>query len=153
MLNGLPEDLRLAVMDADDLAVVSAHLQDAEMTIGDMAFLPAQARFALALSRFDWPLAAQGRFARCAAGLHFERVLKVSRSGLPEPGSADTLRLLAIAFVQDPEPPSGHVLLTFVGGGRIRLKVECLEAEMRDLGSRWDVPGRPPLLDASPQSD
>jgi hypothetical protein len=133
--------LRLMVVDAEDLAVVSAHLQDAEVMLADMAYVQKTKQFALMLSRFDRPQALSGRYERCRAGLHFERVLKVARRGLDgTPGRP--LQLLAISFVPD-DAPSGSVLLTFVGGGQIRLTVECLEAGLRDLGPRWEVSERP----------
>ena len=141
LASGDDDPLRLGVLDPEDLAVVSAHLQDAEATVADMTFLPGPARFVLVVSRFDWPLASRGRFARCRTGLHFERVLQVARSGLPS-APDQPLHLLAISFTPD-DPPSGRVLLTFVGGAQIRLVVECLEAEMRDIGPRWSVPSRP----------
>lgn len=133
--------LRLAVLDEEDLAVVSAHLQDAEVTLADMAYLPRMKRFALVASRFDWLRAARGKLERCRTGMHFECVLAAARSGF----SSDPARkqqLLAISFIPD-DPPSGTVLLTFAGGGLIRLTVECLEAEMRDMGPRWSVETRP----------
>jgi hypothetical protein len=136
------EGLRLAVLDDEDLAVVSAHLQDAEAQLADMAYLPRQKCFALILSRFDRPLAAKGRCQRCRTGLHFERVLKVARSGLNPKEATVPRQLLAITF-KPVDSPSGDVLLTFAGGAQIRLSVECLEAEMRDLGPRWDAPGQP----------
>ncbi len=36
--------LRLIALDAEDLAVLSAHLQDAVVKTGDMTWLPAQKR-------------------------------------------------------------------------------------------------------------
>ena len=136
------EPLRLAVVDDEDLAVVSAHLQDAEVSLSDMAYLPGPKRFAFVCDRFDWSGAVGGRFERCVAGLHFERVLKVARSGIPSDRPATKRRLLAISFLLQ-DAPSGVVLLTFADGGLIRLTVECLEAEMRDMGPRWTVAGRP----------
>jgi hypothetical protein len=35
------------------------------------------------------------------------------------------------------EEPSGVLTLLFAGGGAIRLEVECIEAELRDLGAAW----------------
>ena len=140
--------LRLAVLDTEDLAVVSAHMQDAEAALNDMAYLPRTKRFAIAAARFDWAAAAgEGRLERCQAGLHFERVLRVARSGFPadEPGRVH--RLLAMSFDVD-DAPGGTGTLMFAEGARIRLAVECLEAEMRDLGPRWPVDQKPkPLLD------
>jgi hypothetical protein len=34
-------------------------------------------------------------------------------------------------------------LLTFAGGGRVRLDVECLEARLRDLGGVWAAKAEP----------
>ena len=150
--------LRLGVLDDDDLSVVSAHLQDADVAVADIAYLRPQLRFVMVAARFDWTLAGKGRFCRRTTGLHFERVLKVARNGRfgEEPGA--THRLLAIAFTVG-DAPSGTVLLTFAGGAQIRLEVECLEAEMRDLGPRWAVDHRPdhpeapaPHTAASPKS-
>lgn len=150
MVNGVSETpaetddaaLRLGVLDEEDLSVISAHLQDADVAASDIAYLRPQSRFALVAARFDWPLAVKGRFRRRSTGLHFERVLKVARNARfgEEPGA--THRLLAIAFTPG-DAPSGTVLLTFAGGAQIRLEVECLEAEMRDLGPRWTVEHRP----------
>ncbi|UDL93877.1 DUF2948 family protein [Lichenihabitans sp. PAMC28606] len=136
------EHLRLVVVDADDLAVVSAHMQGADVKIGDMTYLPRTKRFAMVMSRFDWARAIEGPLERCVAGLHFERVLHVSQSGLDRSDADRNERLLAISFIAD-DAPSGTVLLAFAGGGLVRLTVECLEAETRDMGPRWTVTSRP----------
>ena len=134
--------LRLLALDTEDLAVVSAHLQDALARIGDMAFVPASRRFALVVDRFDWCGARSGHMERRRAGLHFEGVTKVSRQGLNHAETADVLNLLSISFVEG-NPPGGVVLLTFSGGAAIRLDVECLEAQMRDMGPRWPAAHKP----------
>ncbi len=46
---------------------------------------------------------------------------------------AGTLNLLAVAFTEN-DAPGGVVILTFSGGAALRLEVECLEAELADLG-------------------
>ncbi len=140
--NSDADALRLAVVDTEDLAVISAHLQDSEVVAPDMAYLPRAKRFALVVSRFDWPRALAGRFERCRTGLHFERVLGVATTGLDLSDTSRVLHLLAISF-KTGDAPSGHVLLAFSDGGAVRLEVECLEAELRDLGPRWAVDTRP----------
>ncbi|MBM0207061.1 DUF2948 family protein [Micromonospora sp. STR1s_5] len=67
------EPLKLAAFDADDLAIVSAHLQDAVIRVGDVTYLPEQRRFALVGRRFDWE-ARDGEPRRRLTGCHFERV-------------------------------------------------------------------------------
>ena len=139
--------LRLVALDTEDLAIVSAHLQDAIVRVGDMAFLPQSRRFALVAARFDWLRAGRGPCERCSTGLHFERVSSVKRIGFEQDPDA-VLNLLAIMFLPG-DAPSGTVMLSFSGGGALRLEVECLEAAVSDLGPRWTVDGKPCPPDAA----
>lgn len=142
MVDQAPQPLRLVARDGEDLAVVSAHMQDAIIRVGDMAFLPKSRRFALAGSRFDWLAAEAGRMERCQVGLHFEDVLAAASIGIDAVARDAALNLLSIEFTAG-EVPAGEVLLTFSGGAGVRLKVECLEAQLRDLGPRWQTSARP----------
>jgi hypothetical protein len=72
-------------------------------------------------------------YRRCKTALRFERVLACKCRGLDQLNKEARLNLLAIAF-DDSSAPAGTVILTFSGGGAIRLEVECLEAELADLG-------------------
>ncbi|HWG05924.1 MAG TPA: DUF2948 family protein, partial [Beijerinckiaceae bacterium] len=99
-------------------------------------------RFALVACRFDWVAAEEGRMERCRAGLHFERVERVTFAGFRQSDFDMMLNLLSISF-ESSEQPAGDVELTFSGGAAIRLSVECLEGQMRDLGPRWATPRRP----------
>ena len=47
-------DLKLIALDAEDLGVISAHLQDAVLRVGDMVYLPNEKRFVAMANRFDW---------------------------------------------------------------------------------------------------
>ncbi|MBF5066143.1 DUF2948 family protein, partial [Salmonella enterica subsp. enterica serovar Istanbul] len=38
-------DLKLIAFDSEDLSVISAHLQDAVLTVGDLAYVPKDRRF------------------------------------------------------------------------------------------------------------
>ncbi|HVB90372.1 MAG TPA: DUF2948 family protein [Beijerinckiaceae bacterium] len=134
--------LRLLAVDGEDLDVISAHLQDALVRLGEMAYFPSAQRFALVADRFDWCAAAAGRMERCRAGLHFDRVLRVRRSGFAQEDPGALLNLLSIAF-EPSDPPAGSIYLTFSGGGALRLEVECVEAQMRDIGPRWATRRKP----------
>lgn len=138
-----PEEppLKLAALDGEDLAILSAHLQDATVKVGDMAYLPKTRRFVFVAARFDWLKAARGGCERCATGVHFERVLSVKRTGFSQ-NAEDTLSLVAVMFLPE-DAPSGTVILGFSGGAAVRLEVECVEAGMSDLGSRWAVDAKP----------
>ena len=140
------ENLRLIALDAEDLAVMAAHLQDAILRVGDMIYLPDEQRFVLALNRFDWLSSTTGAPQRAQTGLHFEKVLKVAIHGFHQDRPDDILNLLNIEFTQD-NAPAGTVTLIFSGGCALRLEVECLEGRMADLGPRWSArhaPGHEP---------
>jgi hypothetical protein len=139
------EHLKLLAFDEEDLSVVSAKFQDAIVRVADMVYLPGEKRFALMAARFDWIAALRGPAERCWAGLHFDRVTKVTQIAIPHGTPGAMLNLLAIRFLVA-DPPSGAIVLTFSGGAAVRLEVECIEAQMRDTGPRWRtkaLPGHP----------
>jgi hypothetical protein len=135
--------LRLHALDSEDLALVSAHVQDALVRIGDIAFVPAKRRFALVGSRFDWAAEMEGRLERCRAGLHFEGVHRVRCQKVARDQPDQVLDLLAVTFEPAAEPPGGTIRLTFAGGAAICLEVECVEALLTDIGPRWRTGARP----------
>jgi hypothetical protein len=141
-------DLKLIALDADDLAVISAHLQDAVLKVADLAYLPKEKRFAAVANRFDWVNALEDgkdrpeAFARRLAALRFERVLSAKVSGFDLKNKSAVLSLLAIGF-EPAEAPGGDVMLLFADGAAIRLKVEVIEAELKDLGPVWQAKSRP----------
>jgi hypothetical protein len=136
------EALRLLALDSEDLGVISCHLQDAVVRVADLAFLPGQRRFALLASRFDWLAAQAGRMERCRAGLHFDHVARVASTGVDRSDRDAVLNLLSIAF-EEREAPAGVIQLTFSGGAGIRLEVECVDAQLRDIGPRWSAARQP----------
>jgi len=134
--------LKLVALDADDLAVMSAHLQDALAKVGDIAYLPKEKRFAMLLNRFDWTGSEADTPARRRSGIHFERVLAAKTRGIDLSAGDAVVNLLAVEF-EEKEPPSGVVTLYFSGDAAIRLDVECLEAALSDLGPQWLAQQRP----------
>ncbi|MCU4179322.1 DUF2948 family protein [Bosea sp. BH3] len=145
MSDDAADPLKLIALDADDLAIVSAHLQDAVLKAVDLVYLPAEKRFALAARRFDWEGAQHGERRRRLTALHFDRVLNVRSAKLDPKDAGKVLNLLAITFDQG-EEPAGDVTLHFSEGAAIRLSVECVEAQMKDLGPVWEAvatPGHP----------
>jgi len=149
-------DLKLIALDADDLAVISAHLQDAVLKVADMAFLPREKRFAAIANRFDWIDAIENDgarekgYARRRVALRFERVLGAQVQGLDLKDKGAVAELLAVRF-EPGDPPQGQVTLEFAGGGAIRLNVECIEAELRDLGPVWQARSKPKHPDEPPR--
>ena len=121
---------KLIAFDEADLAVLSAHVQDACVSAADMAYLPHEKRFALVAERFCRE-GGRDMSEKRHVGMHFERVTHVRSTGV-KPGGLEKLQLLALMFHPEKEP-SGTVQLLFAGGSEVRLEVECLEAFMSDL--------------------
>lgn len=138
--------LRLIALDIDDLAIVSALVQDAVLKAGDLRWEPRQHRFALAMNRLAWEAPQQPgprrEHQRRRAAMHFERVLSVRSTGLDRAATEQVLQLLAVRF-EPRDSPSGEVVLDFAGAARIGLTVECLEAQLADLGPAWSTPRAP----------
>lgn len=137
--------LKLVALDAEDLAILSSHLQDAVLRVGDITYLPKEQRFVAALNRFAWETLAEerpDRFERRRAAIHFARVRSVKASRIRQDRPDAVLSLLAIEFVPT-EEPEGTVTLHFAGGGAIRLEVECIEAQCADTGTSWVARAKP----------
>jgi len=137
--------LKLIALDTEDLDVLSAHVQDAVLKTGDMKWLPPERRFVLAMNRFAWettPGNGKGKFERRRAALHFDRVLRARASKIDQDNADAVLELLAIRF-DETDAPAGVVELQFAGGATIRLEVECIEAQLSDLGAAWQTASLP----------
>jgi hypothetical protein len=131
----LAQALKLIALDREGLGVISAHIQDTCVKRVDMTWLPRQRRFLVAGMRYDWVGAKTGPEERVSSVLRFDRVLKVSHLGLTETSSDATLNLLAVTF-EKTDPPAGIIILAFADGALVRLDVECVEVELRDMGHR-----------------
>lgn len=132
--------LKLAAVDTDDLKVISAHMQDALVRLSDIRYLGRPRKFAFVANRFAWER--QPSSERRRTGLHFEHVLSVKQLGIQDMGADHVLSLLSIGF-EPGASPSGTVTLTFSGGVDVRLEVECIDAQLHDLGAAWTTENTP----------
>lgn len=143
-MNDSDDLLRLAAIDEEDLAVISAHVQDAVLHVGDMRYLPAERRFAIAMNRFIWEVADGGnpRYQRRRACVTFDRVNRARTRGIDRDRPEAALELLAMRF-QATDSPAGLVTLVFAGGGAVQLSVEVIEARLADLCAAWPTTVKP----------
>ncbi|MGL4494209.1 MAG: DUF2948 family protein [Beijerinckiaceae bacterium] len=121
------DNLKLIALDADDLAVMSAHVQNAAVSPAQMAWLPREKRFAL-LCRRTCQIGAPHEHL---CGLHFDRVTRVERMKIA-PDATGELTLIGLTFATT-NSPAGQIGMIFENGAAIRLTVECIEAALRDL--------------------
>jgi len=136
------ELLKLVAFDQEDLAIVSAHLQDAIAHVGDLTYLPQERRFVIMVRRFDWEAGPDQPPQRRLTGVHFERVSAVRTRGIDRSRPETALDLLAITF-EERDAPSGVATLVFADGAAVQLEVECIEMQLKDLGPVWQAESRP----------
>lgn len=132
--------LKLIALDADDLAVISTHVQDARVQSSDIIWRQGEKRLVVGMSRLDWEqtLAGEAEPRRLVSALRFDRVLACKSRNIDLATPEAVLDLVGIEFHPRDgrdEEPSGSALLLFAQGGAIRLDVECLECELTDLGA------------------
>ena len=128
--------LKLIALDADDLAVISAHVQDAKVETSDIVWRQGEKRLVVGMSRLDWEQTLSGEAAprRLIAALRFDRVLACKSRNIDMGTPETALELLGIEFYPG-DAPSGCAVLLFTHGAALRLDVECLECQLTDLGA------------------
>jgi hypothetical protein len=132
--------LRLLARDEEDLAVISAILQDALIPVSEMAYLPEERRFALVANRFRWeapPDRPREKLERRLTGLSIGGVSAVRRRGFSPGDSNRILALLALRRV------AGALQLDFAGGASIQLETAEILCHLDDLSEPWPTRWQP----------
>jgi DUF2948 family protein len=140
----LADPLKLVALDRDDVEIISTHLQDSVLKVADIRWQPGEKRLVVAVNRFDWEAAQDDHpeYRRRRAALRFDRVLNLKCRNVDPKDREAVLNLLAVEFAET-DAPAGVVTLLFSGGAALRLEVECLEAELADLGPIWTAAACP----------
>ena len=148
--------LKIVAHDAEDLAVVSACLQDALIPLNEMRYLPQERRFIMVANRFRWERAAAsspesaaaqdatfesdedfGNLQRTNAGICVDRVTSVRSRGIDRARPDDFLSLLSVHL------DSTKLSFLFAGGGVIQVEIEGLSLYLSDLGKAWPTQWQP----------
>lgn len=134
--------LRLRARDGDDLAVLSAALQDAIVPVHDMTFLRRERCFVMAVNRFCWEVPAQlveeeEIWQRTLCGVRFQGIDSAKTLKLDLRDRSQMLDLLAITAEE------GGILLSFAGDATLRLDGAGIDVLLEDRGEPWPTPQRP----------
>ncbi len=124
--------LRLKVHDAEDLAVVSAVLQDAILPMKETSWQPDAKRFGMLVNRFRWEdktHAETGKrpYERVQSMLVIDCVQNVSSMGIDHANKEQIISILAVSYEAD------KVIFTLAGDGALALDVECLDITVKDV--------------------
>lgn len=132
--------LKLSALDADDLGVISAAVQDALVAVRDCAYFKDEKRFVLLLNRFQWEAdpAVEAAHSRTHSALVFNEVTAVRHHQIPLDEPDRMLELLAVTLENE-----GSVALRFASGRAIRLEIGRLACHLGDVGEPWPTPWKP----------
>jgi hypothetical protein len=136
--------LRLKALDADDLQVISALVQDAVFPITEMTWDRGKRRFALLLNRFRWeegPRIGAHPPERVQAVLVIDDALAVASQGIDRGAPGTVLSLLALEW-EPGEDGTGRITLVLAGDGAVAVDVECLDVTLRDVTRPYVAPSR-----------
>lgn len=134
-----PAPLKLLAEDADDLAVISAAMQDAVAKVGEITYEPKARRLTLAFNRYAWEA---GGGARVRSALQIASVLKFETRKIRREAPGAVIEILAMTF-EPGAAPGGVVTLSCAGGGDLRVTVECVDAVLADVSQPWPTPRKP----------
>ncbi|MEO1089053.1 MAG: DUF2948 family protein [Pseudomonadota bacterium] len=131
----MTDELRLRAVDAEDLAVIAAMLQDARLPIAEMAFDVEARRFMAAFLRYCRERCADGGDPpECTTVLVFDHVTAAHWRGLDPDAPTATHQLLTILPDDENAGDELTVTLVFHGGEAIRLTMERIDCHLHDLG-------------------
>jgi hypothetical protein len=133
--------LRLLAVDAVDLEVISAALQDALALIGDIRWERDARRLTIALNRFRWE-AGEAPQERVRAAVQLGGVMSVKARNLRPEAKDAVVQLLAVSF-QPGAAPGGVVTFAFADGADLAAEVECIDAALADLSAPWSTARTP----------
>jgi hypothetical protein len=131
--------LRLLAQDAEDLAVISAAMQDAVAKVGEISYEAKARRLTIAFNRYRWE--AEGS-ERVRSGLQLGGVLNVQTRKIRRSPRDAVLEVLAVTF-EPGEAPGGTITISCAGDGDIRAVVECVDAVLADVSEPWPTPRTP----------
>ena len=136
----MDDKLKLSALDADDLGVISAAVQDSLVAVRDCAYFAGEKRFVLLLNRFRWEADAtvETAYWRTHSAMVFNTVQAVHHHRIPLKEPDRVLELLA-AGVERP----GLVILRFAADRAIRLEIDRLACHLGDVGEPWPTPWKP----------
>jgi hypothetical protein len=138
--DGGERPLRLRALDAADLRVMGALVQDAVFPVGEMTWDSRRRRFAILLNRFRWEDG--GRRTppeRVRAMLVIEDALRVASQGVPRDEPDLVLSALTLDWTPG-EDGMGRITLVLAGDGAIAVDVEALDVSLTDVTRPYSAP-------------
>ena len=138
-------NLKLLATSDEDLKIVAAHLQDAIVSMQDIANLKKNRIFLIQLNRFMWEDVEKGVFRknkRIRTVLKFDNVISVLSKNVNTKKDKNFLDFLTIESNLLPDK-SYEIKLIFSGDAVIKIQTEVIDATLDDQGSSWESKTQP----------
>jgi hypothetical protein len=139
------KNLKLLATSDDDLRVIAAHLQDAIVSIKDIASLKKNRIFLIQLNRFMWEDVEKGVFRknkRIRTILKFDNVTSVLAKNININDNKIFLDFLTIESNLLPDK-SYEIKLIFSKDSVIKIKAEVIDVTLDDQGLPWETQTQP----------
>ncbi len=136
-----PKNLKLIAKNKDDLNVLSAHLQDAIVSVSEIAHLKKNKLLLIQMNRFMWEDVERGIYRknkRVRTVLKFENVLKVSSKNINYNNKNQFLDFLAIES-HEMTDKTQEMNLVFSDDLILKVSAEVIEVTLDDQGVPWDT--------------
>lgn len=149
---GLTGRLRIRADDDEDLAVLSACLQDGLVAVRDITYLPAEGRLVVIVNRYRWEAAEtgppdEGHGERVICVLALDGVRQVRQRGIDRGKPGQFLSILQLRRVggdgasQPGDLPAIDIL--FSGRAAIRVTLERFQLRAEDVEEPYPTAWRP----------
>ena len=136
----MKDGLKLYAIDADDVTVMSAALEGAITSPGEISYSSKSRQLTLTASRVRWENDSDPEKggSRIRSGVLITDVLSIRAKSIPQDNPTMAMELLSI---QTHLKDDGHATLTlnFADDKALSLEVECINAALTDVGDPWDT--------------
>ena len=142
--DGEEKALNIGAFDISDLEIISSLIQDSILPASEIQWLPNSDKLVFLVNRFRWEdkdiVLSQGKIVeRVQSLLVISHVKNVSSSGFSPKQKDKVLSILSISFDGD-DGGFGNVLMILSGNGGIRVGVDALEINLRDVTMPYIAP-------------
>jgi hypothetical protein len=139
------KNLKLLATSDEGLRVIAAHLQDAIVSVKDIANLKKNRIFLIQLNRFMWEDVEKGVFRknkRIRTVLKLDNIISVFSKNIDTKNEKNFLDFLTIESNLLPDK-SYEIKLVFSGDCVIKIKAEVIDVTLDDQGLAWETKTQP----------
>ncbi len=136
----MSEGLKLRAIEPEDITILSAAVEGAITSPGEISYSQTSRTFTLTSSRFMWEKhkSAKPVAQRIRSGLFFADILSVKTSGIAQTPRTAVMELLSISC-ETGKDGTAEIKLNFANDPTLLLNAECINVTLTDVGDSWTV--------------